>query len=159
MRRYTTMKPFKLHAHVFTNVRQPGSASTGVSGIVSGAVDAAAGGGALATQVSFGFDTRDGSWSAAAELSFTSERITATAVIAASSACAEAGTLGTGTLSIAFGEAGSSSLKADVTVVKRCGEWAAAQGLIMVRRCRLTVSKPVLKVPIGMAPALETILC
>ena len=133
------------------NRRHCNTADKGVAfgGVLSGevALDASVGGvgaGAVEGIVSFGFDTRDGSWSAATTMRFTSEMVNATAVVAANSGCTEAGTLGSGSISMTFGGEGSSNLNAGVTCVKRCGAWAKQYGSMIVK-ANVSKSKIVLE--------------
>ena len=82
----TTVAPFNIHAFVYTpSTASSSGGGTGAqpkkthfAGIVSGSVKSKTGGaGDLAADVSYAFDTRDGSWRAALAFSFESETIKA----------------------------------------------------------------------------------
>jgi len=121
----TEVKPFAISAAVYDSV--PGMPGSHFAGVVSGSVAHSSGAGAV---VGFSFDTRDGSWEAAVAMSFESADLNATLRVQSGSACKEDGTRGSGTVSMKIGE--SSVVAGTASVLKRCGEFAAAWGLYLV---------------------------
>jgi len=104
------------------------SSQIALAGVVSGTVVAGASKGTVA---GFFFDTRDGSWSAAVEFSYSSDAVEAAVMFATASACTAQGAVGSGSLSITFAEqsgGGGGGLGGVVGAVKRCGKFAEEDG-------------------------------
>ena len=119
-----TLRPLRFGASVFFTEDAAGVADTHFAGVVSGSVATEVGSAAVGADVAFAFDTRDGSWEAATAMAYTTEKLNATLNLAHASSCREAGTAGSGSLSVAFGEA--DVLQAQASVLKRCGKYAIA---------------------------------
>ena len=115
----TTLKPFTIGASVFSGTNTSGTA---FAGAVSGSGFTSSG---LSADVGFTFDTRDGSWEAVASVEYNSEKLNMKLALGSASACKEAGTRGSGSVSVVIGE---SSVKGSGSVLQRCGEWAELQG-------------------------------
>ena len=82
----------------------------------------------IGADMHFSFDTRDGSWSAAALFSYSlDDRVDVSIAFYTSTTCTPEGSKGSGTLAISLGNGGK--LEGSVSAQKRCGEYAKRDGL------------------------------